>query len=227
MAVPSMPFVGGVVATALGVAERASAAQTEPPPVTQPPGVPTAPVKPTGPARPTVYLTFDDGPSPYTKPILRILTQHGATATFFQLGVNLPRYPGARRAIEAQGSTIGNHTGDHANLTKLTGPQIRAELRNGPASGCVRPPYGAHDPRVDQVIRSENLRPVLWTADSRDWTKPGVPAILRGSLAGLRPGSIILMHDGGGDRSQTVAALPQLLKQLHRRGYQVRAIHGC
>lgn len=174
-----------------------------------------------------VHLTFDDGPSEWTPKVLEILTARGATATFFQLGVNVPRHPHARAAILAQGSNVGNHTRDHRDLTRLSNRDIRAEIDGGPQSACVRPPYGAHDARVDRVIRRRGAHPVLWSADTRDWAKPGVPAILKGGLLGLHDGSIILMHDGGGDRSQTVAALPKLLRELHRRGYVVRALPGC
>ncbi|MGN0064553.1 MAG: polysaccharide deacetylase family protein [Nocardioides sp.] len=173
------------------------------------------------------YLTFDDGPSAYTPQVLRILTRHGATATFFVLGANAQERPAALRAIRRQGSAVGNHTWGHPLLTRLPDRAVRRQLHIDVPTSCFRPPYGGTNRRVVRLARKQGLRQVLWTADSRDWEKPGRRAIRRKALRDLHPGSIILMHDGGGDRSQTVAALPGLLKTLAERGYAVRALPGC
>lgn len=173
------------------------------------------------------YLTLDDGPSRHTPAVLKVLRKQGATATFFQLGSERRRYPRAAAAIRRQGSNIGNHTYGHRKLTSLSSAAVRREVRGGPPSRCVRPPYGATNARVRTVIASMGKRSVLWSADSRDWTRPGVDAIVRNSLKGLHNGSIILMHDGGGDRSQTVRALPKLITALKKRGYAVRALPSC
>jgi peptidoglycan/xylan/chitin deacetylase (PgdA/CDA1 family) len=174
-----------------------------------------------------VHLTFDDGPSPYTRRVLRILTQHDATATFFVLGSQAERHPELLRAVRRQGSNLGHHSHDHPVLTRLSDRALRQQLRPAVRTGCFRPPYGATNRRVVRLARERRLRQVMWTADSRDWEKPGERAIRRNSLLDLHRGSIILMHDGGGDRTQTVAALPGLLKELRRRGYAVRALPSC
>lgn len=189
---------------------------------------PKAPGK--APGRPrgkVVHLTFDDGPSDWTPAVLRILTAHDATATFFVLGAQAELRPHLLGRIRRQGSVIGNHTVTHPQLTRLSDKQIRWQLATGPHSRCFRPPYGATDPRVVRIARSLGMRQVLWSADSRDWELPGRRAITDKALLGLRTGAIILMHDGGGDRAQTVAALPGLLEELARRGYRVRALPGC
>ena len=175
-----------------------------------------------------VYLTFDDGPSPYTPRVLQILRDTGSTATFFQLGANTPGHDQLTAAIRAQGSTIGNHSYDHPDLTRLSASQLRRQIRRGPTSTCFRPPYGATNASVRAAIRRAGARQVLWTVDTRDWTQPGVKKLARiGTSKQIRPGSIILMHDGGGNRDQTVAALPALINHLHGRGLQVRALPGC
>lgn len=173
------------------------------------------------------YLTFDDGPSDHTPRVLRILTKHDATATFFVLGDNAARHRGALRAIRRQGSAVGNHTNGHPMLARLGDRAVRNQLRIGVRTSCFRPPYGSTNRRVVRLARAAGQRQVLWTADSRDWEKPGPAAIQRKALLDLHPGSIILMHDGGGDRTQTVRALPDLLRTLDRRGYEVRALPYC
>jgi peptidoglycan-N-acetylglucosamine deacetylase len=184
------------------------------------------PVRP-APARGTVYLTFDDGPSRYTAGVLEVLTAHHATATFFQLGAQQRLRPAAAGQVRRQGSRIGNHTYDHRDLTTLTAAGIRSELDRGPAAACVRPPYGATNPLVRRIIVARHQRQVLWTVDPRDWSRPGTATIRARALAGVRAGSIILLHDGGGDRSQTLAALPGILDELGRRGYVVAALPYC
>ncbi len=176
----------------------------------------------------TVYLTFDDGPSPYTARILQVLSRTGSTATFFHLGINEPGYPHAAAAIREQGSKIGNHSFNHPDLTTLTAAQLRWQIRNGPRARCFRQPYGASDAAVRAAIAKAGMRQVLWDVDTFDWTKPGVSTLAEsGRLKAIRSGSVILMHDGGGDRSQTVAALPSIIRDLHARGFKVRALPYC
>jgi peptidoglycan/xylan/chitin deacetylase (PgdA/CDA1 family) len=176
----------------------------------------------------TVYLTFDDGPSPFTGRILDVLTRTGSTATFFHLGVNEPGFPRTDAQIRAQGSKIANHSYDHPDLTTLTGSQLRWQLSHGPKARCFRPPYGATNAAVRKAIADAGMRQVLWDVDTLDWMKPGVTTLAKtGRLKGIRNGSIILMHDGGGERTQTVAALPTILADLHARGFKVRALPHC
>ncbi len=176
-----------------------------------------------------VYLTFDDGPSPYTPAILRVLARTRSTATFFQLGVNQAVYPTTVQAVRAQGSAIGNHTYDHADLTTLTREQVRAELRRGPrGTTCARPPYGATNSQVRHLIERAGLKQIQWSDDTIDWSRPGKRAIyLRATSKHVVNGSIVLMHDGGGPREQTVTALPKIIAELQRRGYVIRRLPGC
>ena len=176
----------------------------------------------------TVYLTFDDGPSPYTPAILNILSATHSTATFFELGFRQAEYPAEAASVRAQGSSVGNHTYNHPNLTKLTSGQIRWQIAHGPRSGCVRPPYGATNSTVRHIMSQQGLHQVLWTVDTRDWSRPGTKHIVKAATAPtVRSGTIVLMHDGGGDRSQTVAALPQVIAALQQRGFVIRRIPGC
>jgi peptidoglycan-N-acetylglucosamine deacetylase len=182
------------------------------------------------PARPRgiVYLTFDDGPSPYTPAILDVLRATRSTATFFEVGFRQAEHPATPAHVRARGSNIGNHTYSHWDLTTLTSAEIRSQVARGPRSKCVRPPFGATNPRVRRVLTQQGLRQVLWTADTLDWKRPGVMHIVKAATGpNVRAGSIVLMHDGGGDRSQTVAALPGIIATLHQRGYVVRRIPGC
>jgi peptidoglycan/xylan/chitin deacetylase (PgdA/CDA1 family) len=188
-------------------------------------------VVPTVPARrqsKVVYLTFDDGPSRYTGRILAVLRRTGSTATFFQLGVNRSGRAAQIRAIPRQGSNIGNHTYNHPALTKLSPGAVRWQLAHGPRAKCFRPPYGATNPAVRRAARAAGMRQILWTVDPQDWSRPGTAALARvGASRAIRNHSIILLHDGGGDRTQTVTALPKLIAKLHARGFLVRALPYC
>jgi peptidoglycan/xylan/chitin deacetylase (PgdA/CDA1 family) len=176
----------------------------------------------------TVYLTFDDGPSQYTPAILNVLRATHSTATFFELGFRQAQHPTEAAQIRAQGSNIGNHTYNHPDLTKLTPRQIQWQLAHGPRSSCVRPPYGATNRTVERILSREGLREVLWTIDTRDWSRPGTAHIVKSATGrSVRAGSIVLLHDGGGDRSETVAALPHIIAALRHQGYAVRSIPGC
>jgi peptidoglycan/xylan/chitin deacetylase (PgdA/CDA1 family) len=176
----------------------------------------------------TVYLTFDDGPSPYTPAILNVLRATHSTATFFELGVRQARHPKEAAQIRVEGSNIGNHTYNHPDLTRLGPRQIQWQLAHGPRSSCVRPPYGATNRRLERILSREGLRQVLWTIDTRDWSRPGTKHIIAAATGpGVRAGSILLMHDGGGDRSETIAALPYIIAALQHQGYVVRGIPGC
>lgn len=175
-----------------------------------------------------VYLTFDDGPGPATPKVLSILDRTGSTATFFQLGSQARGQQRVQEDIRAQGSNIGNHSYSHRNLTKLSSTALKAQIDDGVEARCFRPPYGATNSTVRRALDKAGARQVLWTIDTRDWARPGTKAIKRfGKSSAVEDGSIILMHDGGGDRSQTVAALPALIKSLQERGYAVRALPYC
>lgn len=191
-----------------------------------------AKVRPARPGGAAVYLTFDDGPNPaYTPQILDALADYHAKATFFVLGQAATAHPELVRRARAAGHRIGNHSWNHPQLTKLPNPVIRTQLLNtnkaiGGAT-CVRPPYGDHNPRVDAVISGVGAKTVMWSIDPIDWSRPGVDAIVSRIESQVQAGSIILMHDSGIDRSQSVAALRILLRDLSAAGYTFASVPGC
>ena len=177
-----------------------------------------------------IALTFDDGPSRYTAAILRILRRAGVHATFFPVGYSLDRWPRSLAAEARGGHVVGDHTLNHPPLARLSFHgqvrEIRGEARRlrrygMPVARLVRPPYGSYDRRTVTIARRLGLLVVLWSVDSEDYTRPGRRAIVRNVLAGARPGAIVLMHDGGGPREQTVAALPAVIRRLRRRGLRL------
>lgn len=192
------------------------------------------PLPPAGPADPVVAITFDDGPHPdFTPKVLEILRQHNVKATFFVLGSQVEKYPDLVRQILADGHVVANHTYMHPRLTRLDEAGFAAEIDRtqdiiesvtGTRPTCLRPPYGDSDPTVVARLAARGLTPVFWTADSDDFAKPGANTIVEHSLLNLGNGSIILMHDAGGERSQTLAALPQVLQQVQSRGFRFAPI---
>ncbi|WP_427885451.1 polysaccharide deacetylase family protein [Kribbella sp. GL6] len=185
--------------------------------------------RPTGPIKQghgkVVYLTFDDGPDRvWTPRVLAMLAKHGAHATFFMLAQHSRRFPDLVDEVRAAGDAVGNHSVSHPKLTKLSPASLHAQVANGIQSRCFRPPYGATDHRVLTEIHRDGLQQVLWDVDPRDWSRPGVAMIVKRVLAAVKPGAIVIMHDGGGNRSQTVAALDQLLPDLAARGYGFPAL---
>ncbi len=178
---------------------------------------------------PVLYLTFDDGPDPrWTPRILAVLARHDATATFFQVGSEIRRHPRLAARVRAAGHRVGNHTATHAHLTGLGRAEIRREVEGGvPGAECLRPPYGQVNVVVRSVAAESGQRLVMWTVDTGDWAKPGADRVVRRLLTGARPGAVVLMHDGGGNRRQTVSALTAALPVLAARGYRFETHPGC
>jgi peptidoglycan/xylan/chitin deacetylase (PgdA/CDA1 family) len=176
-----------------------------------------------------VALTFDDGPWPgSTDAILSELTSAGVKATFFEIGKQVKGRPQLSKQVLADGMEIGNHSYSHIYLTHSSNKVVTQEISWGEstiqsATGYrpvwYRPAGGDVNGFVFREAHRLGLRIVLWTIDPHDYEKPGVNVIVRRVLNNVRPGSVILMHDGGGDRSQTVAALAIILKALKARGY--------
>jgi peptidoglycan-N-acetylglucosamine deacetylase len=182
-----------------------------------------------------IFLTFDDGPAgAYTDQILEVLEQNNAKATFFMIGQNAQRDPARVRAVLDAGHTLGNHTWNHPDMTTLTRAQMDEQIGRsqtllesfGAEVNCFRPPYGAHNTTVNQAITAAGLQRQMWNEDTRDWSRPGVDAIVD-VLLGATPGDVVLMHDGGGDRSQTVEALEIALPQLAAKGYKFGITPKC
>jgi peptidoglycan-N-acetylglucosamine deacetylase len=177
-----------------------------------------------------VALTIDDGPSPvYTPQVLQILNKYGVTASFSMVGQNAAAYPSVARDVAAAGHMIVNHTWNHLDLTRMTATAVRDEIsratdaiHGATASRPVmfRAPYGYWSPTVFRCCAQDGLPPLDWSVDPRDWARPGVRSIVKTVLSTTRTGSIILEHDGGGDRSQTVAALKIWLPRLLDAGYR-------
>ncbi|HEU4945809.1 MAG TPA: polysaccharide deacetylase family protein [Kribbella sp.] len=172
-----------------------------------------------------IYLTFDDGPQPvWTPKVLAVLAKHHAVATFFVLGRQAAAYPDLVATTRSLGHHVGNHTWDHPMLTRLSTARIRQEISTGVSSKCFRPPFRDTDARVAAIAASYHQRQVLWDVDTKDWSRPGAARIERTALQGARPGAIILMHDGGGDRRQTVVALDRVLTKLAAKGYSFQPL---
>ena len=177
-----------------------------------------------------IALTIDDGPSPrYTPQVLRILEKYRVTASFSMIGQNVRYYPAIAREVADAGHTIVNHTWSHANLTSMKAAQVHAEIgqatdaiqgATGKTPGMFRAPYGAWSRTVFEYCASERLTPLDWSVDPSDWARPGVSKIVSTIMRTTKTGSIILEHDGGGDRSQTVAALQIVIPRLLDEGYR-------
>lgn len=184
-----------------------------------------------GPA--AIALTVDDGPNQlYTPQVLRILDKYGITASFSMIGRNVEANPGVARDVAAAGHMIINHTWDHADLAPMRPGQVRDEIERATdmihAATDQRPrmfraPYGLWSPLLLGLCQAAGLRPLDWSVDPKDWARPGVARIVRNILTHTRSGSIILEHDGGGDRAETVAALAIVIPRLLDLGYHFRA----
>ncbi len=182
-------------------------------------------------SRGLVALTFDDGPSATVTPqLVRLLRREGVPATFFMIGQHVDAHPEIVRMVDEAGFAIGNHTWAHDDLTTLTGPQIRASIRSTrralvhagvvPTS-LARPPYGAMDGRVQQVLEQLGYTPVLWSIDPRDWAGATTPQIEARVLGAVRPHrtNVVLQHDGVTNSPATLRAISTEIGQLRRRGF--------
>ncbi len=175
-------------------------------------------------------LTFDDGPNDrYTPHYQDVLTQYGARATFFCLGECIVGHkPVFRRHLEL-GFEVGCHTWSHPHLPRLSAAAARDNISRcvqlmraeGAEVRFFRPPYGEHNKTVDQIVASLGMKMALWDVDTSDYSRPGADVIFKRVMAGARGGAVVLMHDGGGPRSQTLAALTRLVPALQQKGFQL------
>lgn len=170
-----------------------------------------------------VALTFDDGPSTYTRQVLSILRRKKVKATFFMIGSSVNASPSTARKVVADGHEVANHSYSHPLLPssselRRTNDAIKAATRFRPC--LFRPPYGAIDGRLASDAGAQKMKSIIWDIDTNDWRTPGSGAIYS-SIVSAGPGSIVLMHDGGGYRSQTVAALAPAISNLKSRGYKL------
>ena len=177
-----------------------------------------------------IALTIDDGPSPvYTPQILQLLDKYQVTATFSMIGLQVDAHPGMAREVAAAGHMIANHTWSHLNLAVLPPVTIADQINRasdaihtvtGRVPTLFRAPYGAWSPAILAHCAQTGMTPLDWSVDPRDWSRPGVASIVGNIMRNTKTGSIILEHDGGGNRSQTVAALKIVLPRLLAAGYQ-------
>lgn len=221
--------VCGVAGLAVCLALGSALTACDPPPVPDPGRTTGGLGGPPG----QVALTFDDGPNPtWTPQILDILDRYGVKATFFVTGQQVATHPDLARAIVQRGHSIGNHTWSHTRLTATSHQGIVDQLTStsnvirsttGYIVSCARPPYMAGNAEVFNTIASVGMRPAYWTVDTNDWRRPGVEAIVSRALS-VRADGVVLMHDSGGDRSQTIAALPVIIEGLQARGLTITRV---
>lgn len=176
-------------------------------------------------------LTFDDGPDPrYTPAILDTLARHGVRAMFFVCGEMAVDNQDLLRRMVAEGHVIGNHTWTHPQLTKISRPAMASEIGRtsevvqqaiGTAPAWFRAPYGAWNRAAFEIGAELGMEPLAWTVDTLDWKEPGTTAIVSRVLKQAAPGVIVLNHDAGGNRSQSVQALASYLPQLLVRGFRM------
>ncbi len=173
-------------------------------------------------------LTFDDGPSIYTKPILKILDTYGVKATFFLIGKHVEKYPDIARLVVSKGHTIGNHTYSHPPLGKISSSEVKREIAlaekaifkaTGVKPVWFRPPMRSLSYDIFVISEKAGLKIVLWDVDPSDWKKPGSSVIYTEVVKSVKPNSVVLLHDGGGNRTQTISALPAIIEALQRKGY--------
>ncbi|MGE3286478.1 MAG: polysaccharide deacetylase family protein [Pseudonocardia sp.] len=200
---------------------------------------PTAPVSAdvltevagTAPGDRVVALTFDDGPDPrYTPRVLDLLRQHGAVATFCVVGRQVSAHPDLVHAVADAGMRLCDHTRAHDEELRTRPPAQISEdiLGTRDAMWAVadvhvpyfRAPAGNWSPDVARIAADGGMQPLGWTIDPRDWRRPGTAAIVTEVQQKVRPGAVILLHDGGGNRDQTMAALELLLPWLQQQGYR-------
>ncbi len=179
----------------------------------------------------SMVLSFDDGPDPrYTPAILDTLGHYGVRAMFFVCGEMAAENRDLLRRMAAEGHVIGNHTWTHPLIPKLSRPALAAEIGRtsevvqqavGEAPQWFRAPYGAWNRAAFEIGAELGMEPLAWTVDSLDWEEPGVTTIVSRVLHGAGPRAIILSHDAGGNRTQSVRAIASYLPQLLARGYRM------
>jgi cellulose synthase/poly-beta-1,6-N-acetylglucosamine synthase-like glycosyltransferase/peptidoglycan/xylan/chitin deacetylase (PgdA/CDA1 family) len=184
----------------------------------------------------TVALTFDDGPDPtWTPQVLAVLAKYHVPGTFFVVGSSVARDPDLVRQIRAQGSEIGIHTFTHPDLAEVSTDRVDREMTEtqyalagatGELSYLVRPPYSSEPDALDNLrfdvisrLGQQGYVTALVDVDTEDWQQPGVAAIVHNAVPEDGHGGVVLLHDAGGDRSETVAALDRLIPEMQRDGF--------
>lgn len=190
-------------------------------------------VPPTGLTK-TVYLTFDDGPNPmWTAEILALLEANQAHASFFVVGINAAAWPWLVQREARDGDTVGDHSWSHPNLAALSMSAVSAQLSRdktlitlltGTAPTLWRPPYEAFNPSVLSIAKGLAMKMQLWSTTTGDWQLPGTEVIVLRVMSAVHNGTVVLFHDAGGNRSETVAAIAILIPELEAAGYRLAAL---
>lgn len=179
-----------------------------------------------------IALSFDDGPNPkFTPEILNLLKQYHAKATFFVIGSRVEKYPELAKREVLEGHEIANHSFSHARMKNLSKEELMEELKKasltiktitGQTPYLFRPPGGYYDEKVVNTAKEAGYKVVMWSwhQDTKDWSQPGTQKIVHQVLSNARNGDIVLFHDHGRNRWQTVHALEEILPELQHRGYQ-------
>ncbi|WFU07035.1 chitooligosaccharide deacetylase NodB (plasmid) [Rhizobium sp. CB3171] len=196
--------------------------------------------------QPSIYLTFDDGPHPFCTPeVLDVLAEHQAPATFFVIGTYAAERPKLIQRMIAEGHKVANHTMTHPDLSNCSAGEIEHEISEASRAirtACpqasvqyMRAPYGSWTQDVLSVSASAGLAAVHWSVDPLDWSRPGVEAIVDAVLASIRPGAIVLLHDGcppseaepstdSSLRHHTIMALSRIIPVVRDRGFVIRSL---
>ncbi|ARV61398.1 polysaccharide deacetylase [Nostocales cyanobacterium HT-58-2] len=176
-----------------------------------------------------IALTFDDGPwHESTAEVLDILKKNNIKGTFFVVGQNLKNYPELGKRIVAEGHVIGNHTWHHwyhyfnpqAAAFEIDSTTDLITQLTGVKTTLFRPPGGILHNGLAAYAKSKNYTVIMWSADSIDYNRPAVPRLIKNVMKDSKPGGIVLMHDGGGNRTKTVQALPQIIDNFRKQGYR-------
>ena len=180
-------------------------------------------------------LTYDDGPNdPYTSQLLDVLAKHGTKATFFLIGKYVKQRPDIVRRVVEAGHSVGNHTWNHPNLIFCSAAETRRQISEtqkaiedacGVRPTLFRPPFGGRRPGTFSVARELGLTPIMWGVTCYDWSAISNESIERKAREQIRGGDVILLHDGGhkgfgADRSHTVKATANLLREYSEQGYK-------
>jgi peptidoglycan/xylan/chitin deacetylase (PgdA/CDA1 family) len=177
-----------------------------------------------------IALTFDDGPGPFTPQVVEVLRRRRVPATFFIVGQSLNSFGRTLRHELRDGFVIGDHTENHRPLALLRERDQRSQLVDqafrvhnygAPYPRLFRPPYRSFNAVTLSLARKLHMLMVLWSVDSSDYRQPGADAIVAAVVSRARPGAIVLMHDAGGNRTQTIAALPRIIARLRAMRYRL------
>ncbi len=176
-----------------------------------------------------VALTFDDGPTPpFTRQVADILKRYEVPATFFVVGTQVLKYPDTVKYLKDQGFNVENHSLTHSRLDDKEQAVLDNEiqqshdlitLNTGESPRWFRPPYGRLNGMLGETVTRKGYSIALWSVDPMDWRAESPEAIIQMMMSQVKPGAIVLLHDGGGDRQMTVAALPGIIERLKSAGY--------